>query len=189
VSHEITLGRRELLGASLSAAALVAFGGLLPAGCHRYPEAPPGLRFFNAQEFAVFREAAQVLLGLSGDASHVAVEVDRLVATMDRSVKRDIRWMLRLFEHGTRVFELKGRRFTGLSRAEQERYVTGWMDSSMGARRLVFRALKLIAALGYYGRPEAWPSIGYAGPWLGRRHADRRVSYESPVPLASIRRG
>jgi hypothetical protein len=102
---------------------------------------------------------------------------------MDRSVQRDLRWILRIFEHGTHVFDLKGRRFTGLSPEDQAKYLNGWMESSLGARRLVFRALKLIASMGWYGRPEAWAEIGYAGPWLGRIEAERRVEHEAPRPL------
>ena len=179
----IEVGRRRLLGASFSGVALLALGGLLPAGCRGYPKPPVDLRFLNAQEYAVLQSASRVILGLAEDGPDVAAEVDRLVAAMDRSVKRDIRWMLRIFEHGTRLFDLQGRRFTALSRAAQEKYLTGWMESSMGARRLVFRALKLLSALGYYGTPAAWETIGYAGPWLGRREGERRFAFEPAVPV------
>ncbi len=104
---------------------------------------------------------------------------------MGGTIKRDIRWMLRIFEHGTHLFDLKGRRFTGLTRSDQEQYLRGWMESSMGARRMVFRALKLLAALGYYGRADTWTAIGYDGPWLGRRPEERRFSYEKPAPLST----
>ena len=186
---ELLIGRRGLLRASLSGLCLLAVGGVLPAGCRRYPAPPVPLRFFNPQEYAVFQAVARAILGLPDDPPppDVAAEVDRLVAGMDASVRRDIRWILRIFEHGTHLFDLQGPRFTRLERAEQETYLNGWMESSMGARRLVFRALKLLAALGFYARPDSWSEVGYAGPWLGRIEADRRFEYEAASPLPALK--
>ncbi len=183
------VGRRGLLQASMSGIALVLLGGILPSGCRRYPEPPVKLRFFSPENYAVFQEISRALLGLDGEAVDVAVEVDHLVAGMDRSVQRDIRWILRIFEHGTHFFDLKGRRFTRLDRKDQEKYLAGWMQSSMGARRIIFRALKLMASLGYYRLPQTWPAIGYDGPWLGRREESRLGSYEDPTSLEVFVRG
>ena len=182
---EREIGRRTMLRGSVSALLLLGLGGLLPAGCRGYPNPPTELLFFSAQEYAIFQAIARAILGLPEDSVDVAAEVDRLVARMGRSIKRDIRWMLRIFEHGTHLFDLKGRRFTRLARADQEQYLRGWMESSMGARRMVFRALKLLAALGYYGRSDTWAAIGYDGPWLGRKSEERRFSHEKPAPLST----
>jgi hypothetical protein len=181
---EREIGRRSVLRGSASGILLLAFGGLLPSGCRGYPHAPVELRFFSDEEYAVFRAVSRAVLGLDDESSvDVAVEVDRLVTPMGRGVKRDIHWMLRIFEHGTHLFDLKGRRFTRLGRADQEAYLRGWMQSSLGARRMVFRALKLLAALGYYGLPGTWSTIGYGGPWLGRRAEEHRFLYEKPRAL------
>jgi len=182
---ERAIGRRSVLTGSASALFLLAFGSLLPTGCRGYPEPPVPLHFFNAEEYAIFQAIARAILGLEDDSTDVAAEVDQLVSRMGGTIRRDIRWMLRIFEHGTHLFDLKGRRFTGLTRSDQEQYLRGWMESSMGARRMVFRALKLLAALGYYGRTDTWTTIGYDGPWLGRRPAERRFSYEKPAPLST----
>ena len=178
-----SFGRRSLLRASASGVVLLASGSLLFAGCRSYPEPPVVLGFFNAQEYAVFNAIARATLGLGDRKLDVAAEVDRLVARMERSVRRDIRWSLRIFEHGTHFFDLQGKRFTRLDREDQEAYLTGWMESSLGARRLVFRALKLLAALGYYGTAETWGRIGYEGPWIGRIAASSERAIESTVPL------
>jgi hypothetical protein len=183
------IGRRGLLRASASGFGLLLLGGLLPAGCRSYPEPPVVLKFFTPEEYAVVQAISRAMLGLEGDAVDVAAEVDRLVAGMDRAVQRDIGWILRIFEHGTHVFDLKGKRFTRLERPEQEIYLAGWMESSMGARRIVFRALKLMASLGYYGSPKTWRAIGYDGPWLGRREEPRVVEYEKAVALDVMTRG
>jgi hypothetical protein len=180
---ERVVGRRGFLAGSASGLLLLAVGSLLPSGCRGYPEPPVPLHFFNAEEYAIFQGVAHAILGLEESEADVAAEVDRFVSHMTKAIKRDIRWMLRIFEHGTHLFDLKGRRFSSLSRKDQEQYLSGWMNSSMGARRMVFRALKLLAALGYYGRADTWTAIGYDGPWLGRRSEERRFSYEKPLPL------
>lgn len=186
---ERRISRRALLARSASGLLLLAFGGVLPSGCRGYPSAPVTLQFFTDEEYAVFRAVAHSILGLEDDdtgddAVDVAAEVDRLAARMGGSVRRDIRWMLRIFEHGTHLFDLKGKRFTRLARDDQERYLRGWMESSLGARRMVFRALKLLAALGYYGLPQTWDAIGYDGPWVGRRAEHGRFAYEKPAALS-----
>lgn len=183
------IGRRGLLRASLSGVGLLALGALIPAGCRSYPEPPVRLKFLRPEEYAVFQAIARATLGLGDERVDVAAEVDRIIAAMDRAVQRDIRWILRIFEHGTHVFDLKGRRFTRLPREDQEKYLAGWMESSMGARRIVFRALKLMAALGYYRLPSTWAALGYDGPWLGRREEARLAQYEEGVPLEAFLRG
>ena len=177
------IGRRAVLGAGASGVLLLAVGAVMPAGCRGYPRAPLALHFFSDEEYAVFQAIARAILGLPDDSVDVAAEVDRLVSSMTGTVKRDIHWMLRIFEHGTHLFDLKGKRFTRLARDDQEQYLRGWMESSLGARRMVFRALKLLAALGYYGVPETWDTIGYDGPWLGRQTVERRFAYEKPQAL------
>ena len=179
------IGRRAMLGAGASGVLLLAVGAVLPAGCRGYPRAPVALHFFSDEEYAVFQAIARAILGLPDDSVDVAAEVDRLVSSMTGTVKRDIHWMLRIFEHGTHPFDLQGKRFTGLARDDQEQYLRGWMESSLGARRMVFRALKLLASLGYYGLPDTWSTIGYDGPWLGRKPVERRFSFEKPAPLAN----
>ncbi|HUE38280.1 MAG TPA: hypothetical protein VMR29_02190 [Candidatus Binatia bacterium] len=178
------IGRRALLRGGVSGALLLAGALLMPAGCRGYPRAPVELKFFSDEEYAVFQAIARAILGLPDDSVDVAAEIDRLVSSMTGTVRRDIHWMLRIFEHGTHLFDLKGKRFTSLARDDQEQYLRGWMESSLGARRMVFRALKLLASLGYYGLPDTWSTIGYDGPWLGRKPVERRFSYEQPAPLA-----
>lgn len=177
------ISRRSVLRGSASGVLLLLLAGLMPAGCRGYPSPPAPLHFFSDEEYAIFQAVARAILGLEDEDVDVAVEVDRLASSMGRSVRRDIRWMLRIFEHGTHLFDLKGKRFTRLTRQDQEQYLRGWMQSSLGARRMVFRVLKLLAALGYYGMSQTWTTIGYDGPWLGRRTEKHRFSYERPAPL------
>jgi len=182
---EVEIGRRGVLRGSASGILLVAVAAILPIGCRGYPEPPVPLKFFSDEEYAIFQAIARTILGLEDEAVDVAAEVDRLVSRMGRGVKRDIHWMLRIFEHGTHLFDLKGKRFTSLARDDQEQYLRGWMESSLGARRIVFRALKLLASLGYYGLPDTWKAVGYDGPWLGRKPAERKFTYEKPSPFVA----
>ncbi len=183
---EAEFGRRGVLSGSASGLLWLAFASVLPSGCRSYPPPPVPLKFFSAQEYATFRAIARATLGLEDEAVDVAAEVDRQVVGLSPSLQRDIHWILRIFEHGTHLFDLKGKRFTRLSRADQEQYLKGWMESSLGARRIIFRALKLLAALGYYGLAETWSAIGYDGPWLGRRAEERRAVFEQPAPLEAL---
>ena len=60
------------------------------------------------------------------------------------------------------------------------------MESTLGARRVIFRALKTMAALGYYAQPSSFGAVGYDGPWLGRIDAASNFTHEAPVDLASV---
>ncbi len=182
---EREIGRRSALRGGASGFLLLVFGGLLPSGCRGYPQPPVLLKFISPEEYAVFQAIARAILGLGAGSVDVAASVDELVSRMTGGVKRDIHWMLRIFEHVTHLFDLKGRRFSRLARDDQEQYLRGWMESSLGARRMVFRALKLLSSLGYYGVPETWKAIRYDGPWLGRKTAERRFEHEKPAPLGA----
>lgn len=187
---EVHLTRRALLQTGLGGALVLAFGAVLPAGCARYSPAPRSLKFLTRKEFAVVTQAAVRILGLPEDTQNdVGGFIDGLLYELPPTSQRQARLMLRVVEHGTHLFDLKPKRFTRLSPADQDAYLRGWMESSLGARRVIFRALKTLAALGYYAQPDAWPAIGYDGPWLGRVAADSEVEHEEPVALATILRG
>ncbi len=184
---QVNLSRRRLLATGVSGAALLVFGGLLPTGCARY--APPARRmqFLSRKEYAIVSQAAARILGLPRDEeSRVGVFIDDLLANLPPTSQGQARLMLRVVEHGTHLFDLKAKRFTKLSPAAQDIYLEGWMRSSLGARRIVFRALKALAALGYYAQQESWDGIGYEGPWLGRETVEARPTGEEPVALAEL---
>lgn len=186
------LSRRRFLRLSRGGLLLLGAGALVPSGCRRYPAPSEQLVYLNSMEYAVVNAAAAQILGLTPEDVEkidVGLFVDRFVADFDRDVRRQVRLMLRIFEHGTHVFDLMRGRFTTLSPTEQKRYLEGWMDSSIGARRVVFRALKALSALGYYSRPESWAPLGYQGPWLGRVAADVAPSTLVLGPWQSVPRG
>lgn len=186
------LDRRGFLAGGLGGLALLCLGVLLPGGCSRYPRPGPALRFLNAREYAILNGVAARVLGVGErvgdgpDQVDVAANIDRAVATWSDGSRAQLRMMLRVFEHGTYLFDLQRRRFTRLSPAQQDHYLTGWMTSTLGARRVVFRVLKALVAAGYYRDPRTWRRLGYPGPWQGRVHAVSRVDLPAAVPLDTI---
>jgi len=185
---QFDLTRREILRTGLGGVLLLSFGSLLPTGCARYSATTRPLKFLSRKEFAVVTSAAVRILGLPDErGDDIGGFIDALLADLPPTTQNQARLMLRVVEHGTHLFDLKPRRFTRLSPAEQDAYLRGWMESSLGARRIVFRALKTLAALGYYAQPGSWQAIGYDGPWLGRIEIASTFEHEAPTPLAAVR--
>ena len=185
---DAALSRRRFLHTGVGGIALLAFGSVLPAGCERYSSPTRSLKFLTRKEYAVATQAAVRILGLGPEArDEIGVFMDALLAELPSLSQRQARLMLRVVEHGTHLFDLKTKRFTRLSPAEQDTYLQGWMESSLGARRVIFRALKTLAALGFYAQESSWESIGYDGPVLGRQdYPSSDFRAEEPVSLADV---
>jgi gluconate 2-dehydrogenase subunit 3-like protein len=189
------MDRRRFLKGSATGLALLGLGAVLPAGCSRYPKPKVPLKFFNPREYATMNAAAERILGASGvvgvrpEQIDVAAHIDGLLADWDAEAQGQLRTMLRVFEHGTYLFDLRRQRFTRLTDEYQDRYLDGWMNSTMGARRIVFRALKALADLGFYQDPRTWAPVGYEGPWIGRVEAAGRAEPEPVSALSVLRPG
>jgi hypothetical protein len=189
------MDRRRFLKGSVTGIALLGVGSLLPPGCKSYPKPAVPLRFFDSREYATMNVVAERLLGAQGqvgpspDQVDVAAHVDALVTAWDTDAQGQLRTMLRLFEHGTYLFDLRRKRFTRLSAVRQDRYLAGWMNSTLGARRIVFRAFKVLSAAGFYQDSRAWSALGYDGPWLGRMDAAARFTPEPVAGLGALRAG
>ena len=183
----VDLTRRRLLQTGLGGALLLAVGAVLPSGCARYSPIEQPLRFLTRKEYAVVTQAAVRILGLPDEArDDIGGFIDGLLADLPATSQGQARLMLRVVEHGTHLFDLKARRFTRLSPTEQDAYLRGWMESTLGARRVIFRALKTMAALGYYAQTTSFAAVGYDGPWLGRVEASSNFAHEAPVDLATL---
>lgn len=187
----VVIDRRSLLRSTLAGALLLAAGAILPAGCTRYPRPRPKLGFFTAKEYAIVNLLAARILGvpgLAGDADageiDVAAKLDALVVSWDADLKRQLRLVLRVVEHGTYLFELERKRFTKLSEEQQARYLAGWAGSTLGARRVTFLAMKALVSMGYYA--TEWGALGYPGPWLGRIPVEPRPAMEKPVAATAL---
>jgi hypothetical protein len=182
----VDLTRRRLLQTGFGGVLMLAFGAVLPSGCARYSPTEGQLRFLTRKEYAVVTQAAVRILGLPDDEREsLGGFIDGLLADLPPTSQGQARLMLRVVEHGTHLFDLKPQRFTRLGPADQDAYLRGWMESTLGARRVIYRALKTLAALGYYAQTASFEGIGYDGPWLGRIDATSRVAHEAPVDLAT----
>lgn len=186
------LDRRTVLVGGVSGLLLAAVATVLPSGCSRYPKPAHSLQFLNAREYAILNIVAARLLGVGdrvGGAANqidVAANIDAVVTGWLPESQAQLRTVLRVFEHGTYLFDLQRHRFTRLSPEQQDQYLAGWMTSTLGARRVVFRVLKALAATGYYHDPRTWARLGYPGPWLGRVYAESLVDLPAPVSLGAL---
>lgn len=185
------LSRRTFLATGAGGVLLLCAGALLPAGCTRYPSPRSQLRFFTAKEYAILNLLAARILGIAalaeggaGGGVDVAARLDPTVLTWDADLQRQLRFALRVVEHGTYLFDLERKRFSKLTPEQQDRYLAGWAASTLGARRVAFLGLKALVSLGYYA--GEWDGLGYPGPWLGRIEVKSRLEPEALAPAAAL---
>ncbi len=122
---------------------------------------------FSEAERRIFLSAAGALVGAPAG-EDVADAVAPFVRRFRSADRRLLSVLLRAVEYGVPLLEGRARRLTTLEPAEREEYLRGWAESRLEVRRQGAAALKALAMLGFYGRDEAWPEVGYRGPWLGR---------------------
>lgn len=183
--------RRRLLrvsaasGLALSAGWLASRLGLvgLFAGRGRGYTADPavaaGLKVLSVKEHQILQAAARRILdgaepkvagaGSGAAGVDVAAWADRYLASLDPALRRDVKGLLQILEHGTLKARAAGGRFTALSPAEQDRVLWDWQQSRLSLRRQGFQALKAICCLAYYQDERSFASIGYTGPLVPAR--------------------
>jgi hypothetical protein len=134
---------------------------------------PGSGRFFDPDETEILTQvmARMVDTGLPDaprvrDTDAVAC-VDGLCGALDPRLTRLIPLLLRAFEYGPILFELRFSRFTRLSEAAQDASLAAWMNSRIALRRSAFLALRNLCFLAWYSQDATWPLIGYAGPLIG----------------------
>ena len=165
--------RRRFLQLAGSTAAFTALAQMRPLPVAAAVAGPAG-RFFDAAETEIFTQIMERIVdtGLA-DAPRVretgaVASVDALCAGLDPGLSGPLPMLVRAFEFAPILFELRFSRFTGLSDAEKDESLTGWMTSRFHLRRLGFLAIRNLCFFGYYSQEPTWPLIGYAGPLLGK---------------------
>jgi hypothetical protein len=154
---------------------VVAAAGALPAGCTGLPDAfTPGqgaaLRTLSARSYAVLTAAAQRIVGPAG-APLIAsrtVDVGRLAdAWLARTpvLAAPVAQALTLLEFGTWPLLGKVRPFTALDDAGRDRVLAECMTSRLEVKRSVFRGVRSLVLLAFYGHPASRAAIGYPGPF------------------------
>jgi hypothetical protein len=120
----------------------------------------------------IVRALGDTLLPSTGEGDPGGGEVlpealHELAAALPPADRNRIRMLLMAFDLA--AIPRFGRPFSMLPEAKRERYVEGWMRSRIGARRIVYRALRTLCMTAYYQDARVWPALGYDGPARGRR--------------------
>ncbi len=121
----------------------------------------------NQRERRAFTAIAETVAGAAASTSP-ADAIDPFIRRMPAADRRLLSALLLGLEYGTPAALLRLRRFSGLDPVRREAWLRSWAESAIPLRRQGAAALKALGALAFYGREEAWPDVGYDGPWLGR---------------------
>jgi hypothetical protein len=105
----------------------------------------------------------------SADELEVAEFVDRYLAAMRSSLRRDFLHMVGFVEHVAPFLVGRASRFTELREADQDRVLEALEASSIDSIRAGFQAIKSMVMMGYYRDARTFSLIGYRGPLVERR--------------------
>lgn len=166
------MDRRGFLRATAGGSAAIALASLLPAGCAAdYPQAQAdgvALNGLTPKEYATARAAAEALLaGVPVAPEKVAHAIDREVGLAGDPVRKDMKTVLMLIEHGT-ILSGHISQFTTLSPAARLDVLNDWRDSRFGLRRGVFNALKSFVYFYGYADDATRRITKFEGPWTER---------------------
>jgi hypothetical protein len=174
----------RLVGSTAALSALAQLRVVPPAAAATEEVRAAG--FFDASETEILTQLMERVVdtGLP-DAPRVrdtraVARVDALCATLDGSVTSLLPLLLRAFDYGPILFDLRFARFTRLSDADKDASLAGWMNSRIALRRMAFMALRNLCFLGWYSQEESWPLIGYQGPLLQARSARSEPQGQRP---------
>jgi hypothetical protein len=167
----LLLGRRRFL----RAIGLLAGAGVVPTGCGGVPAslAPPdpvALQALSPRTYAVFTAAAMRLVGPRG-APLIAERTVDVGAVADAWLARTpalagpLAQALLVLEFGAWPLVGKLRPFTALDGAAQDAVLTECMTSRLELKRSIFRGVRSLALLTFYGSAATRPLTGYPGPF------------------------
>ncbi len=113
---------------------------------------PSTTYFFSQSEHEILRYLSAYMVGVPRDAMLEVpiITIDAFVKQLPKTLRRQLRFGLHLFQWGPSLFIGKTRQFTQLDPRDAERYIGTWANSRFRIRRKLFRGLRDIAFLGYY---------------------------------------
>lgn len=113
---------------------------------------PSTTYFFTQSEHEILKSLSAYMVGVPRDAALDVpiITIDAFVKQLPKTLQKQLRFGLHLFQWGPLLFIRKTRRFTQLDSLDAERYIETWANSRFGIRRKLFRGLRDIAFLGYY---------------------------------------
>jgi hypothetical protein len=163
----------------LKVAGGLAAAGLLPAGCGGIPaeRAPAGpLEILSPRAYATLNAAAIRLLGpgaavlIQSGRVDPALRADGWLAATPALGERLGQGLL-VLEFGVWPLLAKLRPFTSLLGKDQDVVLADCMTSSFELKCDLFKGIKAVAALAFYGDPASRRLVGYPGPFGGRAGA------------------
>jgi hypothetical protein len=149
--------------------------GLLPTGCAGVPDAlaPPAtttLRFLSPRTYAVLSAAAMRIVGPRGAALvadrtiDVGTIADGFLARMP-VVAGPVGQALLLLEFAVWPLLGKVRPFTSLGADAQDAILSECMTSRIETKRAIFRGVRSLALVAFYGAPASRALTGFPGPF------------------------
>jgi hypothetical protein len=158
------LGRRRFLAWVGAGAAL---GGATVAvvrsrGYHLTRELADKLVVLSPWQYIVLEAIGARLV--APESADVAAFADGYLADLAESDRRDVLRLIGYVEHVAPLGLGLFRRFTALGEGDQDRVLASLEQSRIDLLRAGFQALKAMAMMAYYRKPESWPALGYGGP-------------------------
>ena len=113
---------------------------------------PKATYFFTEVEHDILKSVCAYMVGVSADTAldTSVIVIDTFVQQLPKTLRRQLRFGLHLFQWGPPLFIGKLCRFTQLGPRDAVRYIEGWAKSRFKVRRRLFRGLRDSAFLGFY---------------------------------------
>lgn len=171
-THRIT--RRTLLKTGVAGAtALILARWLYTAdeASHAVGRDPPS-RALDASSRAIIAAIAPIMLAGAIPANEpaalasVVANVDRAIAGLPPSTRKELDQLFALLSFAPSRVLLAGvaAPWSSASSDATAAFLDRWQSSRFGLQRSAYGALHQLVLAGWYGDPQAWPAIGYAGP-------------------------
>jgi hypothetical protein len=101
---------------------------------------------------------------LAPEAADVASFADGYLIDLAAADRRDLLAFVAYLEHAAPLAVGRLGRFSELDSEQQDEVLASIEQSAIGLLRGGFQALKALAMMAYYRKPESWAALGYGGP-------------------------
>jgi hypothetical protein len=101
---------------------------------------------------------------LAPEVADVARFADEYLVGLAAADRRDLLAFVAYLEHAAPLAIGHLSRFTELDGERQDAVLASVEQSGIGLMRGGFQALKALAMMAYYRKPESWPALEYGGP-------------------------
>lgn len=168
--------RRVFLSRSLRSLGALATIPFLAPGCSKaqVPPVPADLHVFTSGEYLIVAAIADTVVPRGGafpigaEDVDLASRIDAFLVTQDPDVVKGLRGALMILEYGGGILAGRPGRFSRMG-AEGRAAVFAALPHRFALARQTYTGLKQLCLFLFYSADEAWPAIGYDGPWLGRK--------------------